>query len=194
MSTFPRGIDHLVAFTTDPWPRWTFALPDGTVIAHELAVSMQATVCAWRRIAGQGPATLHVRPLLSGRSYHALMRENRAFEFRATANDGNVSWCPYASAPATTMLSTGTYSHAPDWYRNFLYMEEAARGLDCIEDLAAPGIFSFDIAQRDAAVVLRTGRDIEGDARSLAAETFARERKRRSRPLAAWIARPTRTS
>jgi len=78
------------------------------------------------------------------------------------------------------MLSTGNYRHAPDWYRNFLYTEEAARGLDCIEDLAAPGVFSFDIGQRDAAVVLRAGSDIEGDARSLAAETLARERKRRS--------------
>ena len=29
----PRGIDHLVAFTADPWPRWTFALPDGTAVA-----------------------------------------------------------------------------------------------------------------------------------------------------------------
>ncbi len=178
--TYPRGIDHLVAFTSDPWPRWTFALPDGTVVAHEVAVSLQATVCAWRRIAGQGRATLHVRPLLSGRSYHALMRENGAFDFRSNTRDGNASWQPYPSLPATTMLSTGMYRDAPDWYRNFLYAEEAARGLDCIEDLAAPGIFTFDIAQRDAAVVLRPGSDIEGDARSLAAETFARERKRRS--------------
>ena len=178
--TYPRGIDHLVAFTSDPWPRWTFALPDGTVVAHEVAVSLQATVCAWRRIAGQGRATLHVRPLLSGRSYHALMRENGAFDFRSNTSDGNVSWQPYPSLPATTMLSTGMYRDAPDWYRNFLYAEEAARGLDCIEDLAAPGVFSFDIGQRDAAVVLRAGSDIEGDARSLAAETFARERKRRS--------------
>ena len=88
-----------------------------------------------------------------------------------------------AACRRSRSLSTGTYSHAPDWYRNFLYTEEAARGLDCIEDLASPGIFTFDIAQRDAALVLRAGNDVAGDARSIAAETFASERKRRS-PLA----------
>ena len=53
----PRGIDHLVAFTADPWPRWTFSLPDGTSVAHELAVTAQGTACAWRRIAGAGEAS-----------------------------------------------------------------------------------------------------------------------------------------
>ena len=55
--TYPRGIDHVTGFATDPWPRWTFALPDGTAVAHELAVTAQGTVCAWRRIAGGGSPT-----------------------------------------------------------------------------------------------------------------------------------------
>jgi predicted glycogen debranching enzyme len=177
---YPRGLDHLVAFTADPWPRWTFALPDGTVVAHEIAVSGRATVCAWRRIAGSGPAWLHLRPLLSGRGYHALMRENAAFDFTATTHGGNASWQPYHGVPAISILSNGTYGHAPDWYRSFLYTEEAARGLDCIEDLASPGIFTFDLAQRDAALVLRVGSDIVADPRGIAAGTFASERKRRS--------------
>ena len=28
--------------------------------------------------------------------------------------------------------SNGSYSHAPDWYHNFLYKEERERGLDCV--------------------------------------------------------------
>ncbi len=177
---YPRGVDRLTAFTADPWPRWTYALPGGTVIAYELVATPHGTVCAWRRIAGNGPATLHVRPLLSGRGYHALMRENGAFDFAPVTQRGNVAWRPYEGVPAITALSSGTYTHAPDWYRNFLYAEEAARGLDCIEDLAAPGVFAFDLDQRDAALVLRAGEDIAGDARSIMAETFARERKRRA--------------
>ena len=45
--------------------------------------------------------------------------------------------CPRASAgrlyqgvPAVTARSNGTYHHEPCWYRNFLYEEELARGLD----------------------------------------------------------------
>jgi predicted glycogen debranching enzyme len=176
----PRGIDHLVAFTTDPWPRWTYTLPDGTTVAHEVVVAARGTVCAWRRIAGAGPASLHVRPLLSGRGYHALMRENPAFDFTATTRDGSASWQPYRGVPAIAILSTGTYDHAPDWYRSFMYAEEAARGLDCIEDLASPGVFTFDLAQRDAALVLRADRDVRDDAREMSAAAFAEERRRRS--------------
>ena len=176
----PRGIDHLVAFTADPWPRWTFALPDGTAIAHEVAACEAGTVCAWRRVAGSGPASLRVRPLLSGRGYHALMRENGAFDFQATIRGGNASWQPYRGVPGVSILSTGTYAHAPDWYRNFRYAQEAARGLHCIEDLAAPGTFTFDLAQRDAAMLLRAGSDQHADARTLAAESFAKERRRRT--------------
>ncbi|MFO1306508.1 MAG: amylo-alpha-1,6-glucosidase [Burkholderiales bacterium] len=182
---YPRGLDHVTAFTADPWPRWTHALPGGNAVAHELVCTAEGTVCAWRRIAGSGPATLHVRPLLSGRSYHALMRENGAFDFTPAAEGGNVAWHPYAGVPAIAVLSSGAYAHAPDWYRNFLYAQEAARGLDCIEDLATPGVFTFDLDQRDAALVLRAGRDIAGDARTLVAETFARERKRRAAPTRA---------
>ena len=64
----PRGIDHLVAFTTDPWPRWTFALPDGTVVAHEVAVTRaghgRADLATHRRAAGPRRST--VRPLAVG--------------------------------------------------------------------------------------------------------------------------------
>jgi len=48
------------------------------------------------------------------------------------------------------MLSNGAYAHAPEWYRNFRYTEEAERGLDCDEDLAAPGILSFDLSNGPA--------------------------------------------
>ncbi len=44
------------------------------------------------------------------------------------------------------MRTNGVYSHGPDWYRNFLYAEERARGLDFLEDLASPGTFRFDLS------------------------------------------------
>src|SRR5437660_42768 len=32
----PDGRAHVVAFTNEPWPTWTFRLADGTEIVHEL--------------------------------------------------------------------------------------------------------------------------------------------------------------
>jgi len=183
--THPRGLDHIAAFAPDPWPRWTFALPDGSEIVHECVVDHAdgAVVLAWRRTSGSGAAALTVRPLLSGRDYHALMHENPAFDFAARTCGGNVTWRPYASLPAVTASSNGAYTHAPDWYRNFLYAEEVARGLDGREDLAAPGVFTFDLAAGEAVLVLRAGDARADDAAATAGRVRATESARRA-PLA----------
>ncbi|MFO1413123.1 MAG: amylo-alpha-1,6-glucosidase [Burkholderiales bacterium] len=175
--TWPRGVDHLVAFAADPWPAWTFRGDDGTEIVHEVVVERDTgtVLLAWRRTAGTGPATLRVRPLLSGRDYHALMHENPAFAFAARTAHGNASWRPYDGVPAIAAWSSGKYRHAPDWYRNFRYAEETARGLDDREDLAAPGEFTFDLVQGEAVLVFTAGDDIAGDARVAAARIRDRE-------------------
>lgn len=183
---YPRGLDHLALFAYDPWPRWTFRLPDGTTIVHEIVVAANGggTVLTWRRTAGGGPARLHVRPLLSGRDHHALMRENPAFDFTARRDGRAVTWHPYAPVPAVTALASGTYRHDPTWYRNFLYATEAARGLDCTEDLGAPGVFDFDLGAGDATLVLRAGDRVDAQAATdpvaLASRLRAAEYARRS--------------
>jgi predicted glycogen debranching enzyme len=91
-----------------------------------------------------------------------------------------ISWRPHADLPAIAALTNGSYEHAPMWYRNFLYREEAARGLDDTEDLASPGTFSFELNQGEALVVLRAGDGLGVDAEALAARVRELEAARRS--------------
>jgi predicted glycogen debranching enzyme len=42
-------------------------------------------------------------------------------------------------------MSAGQYLPADDWYWNFLHREEAARGLDALEDLWGPGTFRAEL-------------------------------------------------
>jgi predicted glycogen debranching enzyme len=177
----PRGIDHLVGFTREPWPRWTYRGPEGVEIVQECIVDRVdgSVLLAWRLTGGNAAARLKLRPLLSGRDYHALMRENAAFAFDARAANGNVTWRPYADMPAIAALTNGAYEHSPTWYRNFLYREEAARGLDHVEDLASPGTFSFELNQGEALVVLRAGDGVGVDAEALAARIRGLETARR---------------
>ena len=180
---YPNGVEHLAAFTHDPWPTWTFRLPDASVIVHDLFVEPNAceTVLRWRRTVGSGPCQLKVRPLLSGRDYHALHRENLAFHFDAEVCGGNVSWRPYQDQPAVAALTNGAYAHDPQWYRNFLYTAERDRDLDDIEDLASPGVFTFDLAEGSSArVVLRTGDGLAVRAAAHAADLAATEQARRA--------------
>jgi predicted glycogen debranching enzyme len=147
----PDGAQRIESFDPEPWPSWVFTLPDGSRIEHGLLVQpgRAATTLYWR-LRGERGGTLAVRPLISGRDYHALHRENPAFRFDAEATGGRVVFRPYPGLPAILVSSNGTYIHQPDWYRNFLYTEERARGLDHVEDLASPGVFRWDLTHGEA--------------------------------------------
>src|SRR5436309_1632508 len=70
----PDGAARIEAFEPEPWPRWVFALPDGTRVSQEIFVPgrSSAVTVYWRLLSAAGPTTLEVRPFLSGRDYHAL--------------------------------------------------------------------------------------------------------------------------
>jgi predicted glycogen debranching enzyme len=152
------GAQNVEAFGWVPWPHWIFKLPDGTRVEHELFVAKgQPMSClSWKVLGPRREAKLFVRPFLSGRDYHSLHKSNPAFRFEPEILSNRVSWAPYAGLPAIAALTNAQYSHQPIWYYNFRYEAERARGLDCEEDLAAPGIFSWDLANGKAVLVLTT--------------------------------------
>ncbi len=180
---YPDGAERIAGFSWDPWPRWELVLPDGTRIAYEILVEpgRPQVLLAWQRLAGSGPLRLQVRPMLSGRDFHAMHHENPAFRFDAAVDGRRVTWQPYDGVPAVTAVSTGDYRHEPDWFRHFFYSAEAARGLDAEEDLASPGSFELELTDGPAVLALAAGEGAlaGADARALWQQTSARERARR---------------
>ncbi|SAK97198.1 Amylo-alpha-1,6-glucosidase [Caballeronia calidae] len=183
---YPDSSASLLSFDTEPWPTWRYRIGDGAVVVAEVFVAKQSreTVLRWRIEGASNPAKLRVRPLLSGRDYHALHHENPALSFDATLEGERVQWQPYGDLPAICATSNGAYQHAPDWYRNFAYARERERGLDFTEDLATPGVFIFDLARAEAVMVLHahTGRDkpFEDSALTHASHLATREAERRA--------------
>jgi predicted glycogen debranching enzyme len=156
----PDGARRIVAFTNDPWPRWTYRLEDGTLLDHEIFVSRDAacTVMTWKLRGKQLDPVLVIRPFLSGRDLHALHHENAQFDFTPRAEGDRLVWRPYDGIPEIVIACNGVYTHRPEWYRNFTYAEERARGLDDGEDLAAPGMFHVWLDDEgEAAMVLGAG-------------------------------------
>lgn len=151
-AVFPEGAAYLAHFEANPWPQWVFALPDGTRIVQEIFVPHENPVVAvsWRAEAARGLVFLEVRPFFSGRDYHALHHENPDFRFELSHQGESFSWHPYAGVPGIAALSNGAYHHEPYWYRQFLYEQEQARGLDCVEDLASPGVFQWSLSDGEA--------------------------------------------
>ena len=154
----PNGHASIERFRMDPIPTWAYRLPDGTRVEQEIFVThgRPRTVLRWRLAEPRPGVVLRVRPLLSGRDYHCLHRENDAFRFEAAVErDGRrVVWHPYHDVPAVEALTNGRYLHAPLWFRNFQYDEERERGLDFVEDLAAPGEFEFALSEAEAVLLL----------------------------------------
>src|SRR6266853_4664639 len=70
--TYPDGTQRIESFETDPWPKWTYRLHNGTRVEQELFVVKGAPVVAmrWRVVergsgASQKTVGLVVRPLMS---------------------------------------------------------------------------------------------------------------------------------
>jgi predicted glycogen debranching enzyme len=144
----PDGASRLESFTIDPWPRWTYRLPDGRALTQEIFVPREcaAVVLRWTLPGATANAcSLRVRPFFSGRDFHGLQQANPVFNFLPVTVGGSQRWALYPGVPIVRARSNGPYFPEPLWYRNFLYDEETERGLDDAEDLAAPGTYLFDL-------------------------------------------------
>lgn len=153
----PDGASHIESFEYEPWPRWRYKIDNDIVIEHELFVPKgeSAVFISWKAISPTDEnLKLKVRPFLSGRDFHSTHHENGSFHFEAEQNGERVTFRSYDGVPAVIAYSNGHYAHDPTWYRNFLYSEEQARGLDAVEDLASPGVFEFSISHKPAVLML----------------------------------------
>lgn len=138
---------RLKYFETSPWPKYYFHVDEGVELVQEIFMprGTSCVVVTFRLEGALRDAKLEIRPFISGRNYHALQRENSELSFTPEEENGVVRFHTYPSVPKLSFLSNGEYRHQPNWYRNFEYSAEAERGLDSLEDLAAPGIFSFNL-------------------------------------------------
>jgi predicted glycogen debranching enzyme len=151
----PDGASRITSFTTNPWPSWTYQAGP-VVIEHSLFVpkGLPLTVLRWRMAGTPRPARLRVRPLLACRDYHSMQHENGAFRFEPARDGSLLRWSGYDGVQPFITAANGVFHSQPDWYRNFFYAQEAARGLDATEDLACPGSFERDLGSGDAVLIL----------------------------------------
>jgi predicted glycogen debranching enzyme len=190
----PDGTSRLAHFAAEPWPTWQYDVGDGLTILQQLfaprTTGRAAMVLQWRLVGMPVDATplrLRARPMLSGRDFHALHKQNPDFRFAPDRpGDESWRWRPYDGVPPILLHANGSYRHEPLWFRNFRYIEESARGLDETEDLASPGELSWELGGkdgRDAILVLtvpedwggyETAGDVASEVRALTSSERAR--------------------
>ncbi|HVR19259.1 MAG TPA: glycogen debranching enzyme N-terminal domain-containing protein, partial [Polyangiaceae bacterium] len=177
----PDGATRIRSFRAQPWPRWVFAAEDGTLVEQEVLSLRETgeTLVAFRLARGAPGARLEVRPLVSGRDYHALHRENPAFRFEPERRADGLVFRPYEDLVDITLRSSGHWVQSPLWFRRFRYREEASRGLDAVEDLASPGHIDLELGPARSFVAFGWERRGERRPRGDLTELAERERARR---------------
>ena len=142
----PQGYRLVESFRLDGTvPTWIYALGPAR-LAKRIYMGREANtsyVCyTLERSLGQIHST--VRPLCSGRDYHWQRRGGEGYQTESIAGGCRVSASGIASRLDVT-ADSGQFIAAPDMHWNLRHRQEAARGLDNIEDLFVPGVFELTL-------------------------------------------------
>jgi predicted glycogen debranching enzyme len=186
----PEGYRYLREFRLDPFPTSLYEAGRGITTRLERSVVMlygrNTVVIRYRMLSCPGTVSLIVRPIVNCRDYHHLTRETPAFDTTADISGGRdvVVMKPYADGPTLFLSFPGAYFEAwGDWYHNFEYPEEAARGLDAREDQYSPGLFTCQFVAGETRYLIASTEPVEN---LNAAASVEAERRRRARLPSSW--------
>ncbi len=144
----PRGHKYLTDFAYTPTPTMTYRV-GGVVLKKELLWihSAEQLLVRYTLLEARSQTFLHLRPFLAFRSRHSLCRANLQANGRSHYVKGGVRNQPYESLPSLYLQLSreGRFIAAPDWYYDFEYPLEAARGEEAYEDLLTTGYFDIEL-------------------------------------------------
>jgi glycogen debranching enzyme len=145
----PRGFERLVEYRDDVCP--TFVYRRGALeLTKEISLAETGCAVAVRYTLRGGAAALALRPFVAMRDYHALRKSGEASRMAFAPAPGQGADGPaavvvqdHAGPPHSLHMACrgGVFQPAPQWWHNFLYRQDVARGQDGQEDLYTPGAF-----------------------------------------------------
>jgi predicted glycogen debranching enzyme len=175
----PQGFQQQSGFRLDPFPVFTYQV--GAVSVEKTVFMLHgenSTVVRYRvRTSGAARVSLEIRPLVAFRDYHSLRHEALDIFLQAELKQNLVSLLKQDDNTQLFLAhDAGKVSIEGQWYRNFEYPEERARGFDFHEDLFNPCLLVWQIeADTTCDIIASTDAHAVGDA----AAFEARERERR---------------
>lgn len=174
----PTGYDYLTSFTKDIFPSFTYVAGGITLVKTIAMIHGENTVVIWYEVLDAAePFTLDLLPLMAVRGYHNLVQANDAVNIHFNFTNGIFSSRLYANTPMVYMqVHAANFTGTPNWYYNFTYTAEKARGLEYNEDLFSHGYFSATLKQGDKLGIIISTEDIQGKDASLLIE---QEKQRR---------------
>jgi predicted glycogen debranching enzyme len=103
-------------------------------------------------VEAHSPTMIRFRPFMAYRNIHSLSKANNDVERKYDSIPNGIKVRMYLGYPHLHLQFSkeNEYIHAPDWYFDFEYMREKARGYESQEDLYTPGYFEMPIKQGES--------------------------------------------
>lgn len=152
----PRGHKYITDFEYTPTPTITYRV-GGVILRKELLWIHKRTqlMIRYTLVDAHSDTTLRLRPFFAFRNKHSLSKANMDANGRSYPIPGGVKCRLYDGFPwlyLQTDKKDAEFIAAPDWYYNFEYPQEIARGYDGYEDLLTTGYFEMHIRKGESVI------------------------------------------
>jgi len=166
----PRGHKYITDFEYTPTPTITYRV-GGVILKKELLWIHKRTqlMIRYTLLDAHSDTTLRLRPFLAFRDKHALSKANMQADGHSYPAVSGVKCRLYDSFPwlyLQTNKPDAEFVPAPDWYYNFEYRQELARGYEGYEDLMTTGYFEMPIKKGES-VIFSASLDEMGSPRTI---------------------------
>ena len=154
---YPAGYSLINRWYRYPFPTWEYSVGSIQIRKSVAAIHGSRTVVVtYELLGGAERVTLELRPFAAGRGYHNLLSAQSGPPVDCETNEERLILKFRRALPSVTITVPGAHARIEnDWYYNFEYAAERARGLGCIEDLYLCGVVTVELAQgKPLAVVI----------------------------------------
>lgn len=180
---YPSGVSHpggeqfIDQFGKDLFPQWEYQAGGIRIRKSLLMIHGENTVVIlYDILEAPGQFEMEWRPLAGARGYHELQHEGPSMHWDVDFKNGIFHNRTDGTVDLYISIPGSSYTHHPQWYRQFEYSVEKYRGLDFQEDLLNHGVFSAPLQKGDQLGILFSTQPVEGRS---AAQLFRQETVRR---------------
>jgi predicted glycogen debranching enzyme len=157
----PQGHWYLQSFSKNLYPEFIYETA-GVQLRKSVVMlyGSNTTLLKYEVLKADNPFILEFLPLLTSRNYHKLKHADGTINRQATFIDNQFRIKLYENAPEIFIqLNGGQFKANPNWYFNFNYSQEKARGLEFTEDLFNPGTLSVEVKEGDTTYIILSTED-----------------------------------
>lgn len=151
----PRGHKYITDFKYTPYQSITYRV-GGVILKKDLLWIHDKTqlLIRYTLLEAKSQTTLRLRPFLAFRNRHALSKANSYADTGSYPIKGGVKSRLYEEFPWLHMQTNtdARFIAAPDWYYDFEYAEEIARGYPGHEDLLTTGYFEMSVSKGESVI------------------------------------------